>query len=210
MEKRFGPTGQVIFYSMYDQSLTINAIFEGTPLIMGLKIPSNKWNQLCDKVCSHDIDVNGESCKQKIEEHITYLNKNNLLGNILENGILCSFSELMLFDLLYNILMVIYFGIVPNDEMNGFIIGDDSGKIYGSDESNFLAEVGINSTMAEKLEKIDFILENPYICYKCKKRPECSLIMMCACKKVPYCGKDCQKADWKNHKKICPFSKKNI
>ena len=27
----------------------------------------------------------------------------------------------------------------------------------------------------------------------------------CACKKVSYCGEDCQKADWKNHKPSCPL-----
>lgn len=26
----------------------------------------------------------------------------------------------------------------------------------------------------------------------------------CVCKKVSYCGQDCQKADWKNHKPSCP------
>ncbi|KAL2760012.1 hypothetical protein ACRALDRAFT_1060033 [Sodiomyces alcalophilus JCM 7366] len=41
-------------------------------------------------------------------------------------------------------------------------------------------------------------------CTKCKKSPPEVKLKRCAkCWKSPYCSRDCQKADWKAHKKIC-------
>ncbi|KAK5988809.1 hypothetical protein PT974_10303 [Cladobotryum mycophilum] len=41
-------------------------------------------------------------------------------------------------------------------------------------------------------------------CNKCKKSPPEVTIKRCAkCSTTPYCSRDCQKADWKVHKKIC-------
>lgn len=42
------------------------------------------------------------------------------------------------------------------------------------------------------------------ICHTCKKRTIC----LCPCKAIRYCNKECQKADWKNHKQVCTFNKK--
>ena len=42
------------------------------------------------------------------------------------------------------------------------------------------------------------------MCMKCKKTDLVNKMMMCgACKSVSYCSKECQKADWKHHKKQC-------
>ncbi|EQL02299.1 hypothetical protein G6O67_007491 [Ophiocordyceps sinensis] len=41
-------------------------------------------------------------------------------------------------------------------------------------------------------------------CNSCKKSPPEVALNKCAkCSTTPYCSKDCQKADWKVHKKIC-------
>ena len=42
-------------------------------------------------------------------------------------------------------------------------------------------------------------------CTTCKKGPpEIQNMKNCAkCHKTPYCSRECQKADWKAHKKIC-------
>ncbi|EFY84134.1 hypothetical protein J3458_003723 [Metarhizium acridum] len=41
-------------------------------------------------------------------------------------------------------------------------------------------------------------------CTSCKKSPpEVSLKRCAKCSTTPYCSKDCQKADWKSHKKTC-------
>ena len=41
-------------------------------------------------------------------------------------------------------------------------------------------------------------------CYLVKPLTE---IMSCPCKRTEYCGKVCQKKDWKEHKKTCPCKK---
>jgi tetratricopeptide (TPR) repeat protein len=46
------------------------------------------------------------------------------------------------------------------------------------------------------------ITQNPKTCGWCE-RPGCSL--KCACRIVFYCGKDCQKAHYPEHKKKCPY-----
>lgn len=41
-------------------------------------------------------------------------------------------------------------------------------------------------------------------CTSCKKAPPEVNLKRCAkCSTTPYCSRDCQKADWKSHKKIC-------
>ncbi|KAH0595191.1 hypothetical protein MHUMG1_06940 [Metarhizium humberi] len=41
-------------------------------------------------------------------------------------------------------------------------------------------------------------------CTVCKKSPPEVTLKRCArCSTTPYCSRDCQKADWKSHKKIC-------
>ena len=40
------------------------------------------------------------------------------------------------------------------------------------------------------------------LCYFCKK-PEKNLKKCCKCYTAQYCGKQCQKSDWKNHKDVC-------
>ena len=44
-----------------------------------------------------------------------------------------------------------------------------------------------------------------YCCSVCQvRRPNRSLLKTCAlCRRVSYCSTECQKADWKEHKKIC-------
>ena len=42
------------------------------------------------------------------------------------------------------------------------------------------------------------------VCINCKKSPPEVDLKRCAkCSMTPYCSRDCQKADWKTHKKIC-------
>ncbi|KAI9902539.1 hypothetical protein N3K66_001891 [Trichothecium roseum] len=41
-------------------------------------------------------------------------------------------------------------------------------------------------------------------CNTCQKAPPEVILRPCAkCSTTPYCSRDCQKADWKSHKKIC-------
>jgi hypothetical protein len=38
---------------------------------------------------------------------------------------------------------------------------------------------------------------------------EAKKLANCPCKQVAYCGKKCQKEDWRYHKKICTMAKKS-
>ncbi|KAK1244312.1 hypothetical protein MKX07_003111 [Trichoderma sp. CBMAI-0711] len=41
-------------------------------------------------------------------------------------------------------------------------------------------------------------------CQNCSKTaPEITLKKCAKCQSTPYCSRDCQKADWKNHRKVC-------
>ena len=209
MERRVGPTGQVIYYSTEVQDLKITLVYNGTPLLESATLSSRQWNHFCDMIFSYGISVANEAeYKESMASHVEYLEKHNRLGNILEKGIVCEMPTMRFYDLLCSAISLIYFGFIPNDEMNGFIIQDSHNVFYGMEASDFKSELGLDNSDEDVLAKINFILDNPYICYGCKKRIEVSP-MMCMCKKIPYCGKECQIADWKNHKKICPFSKSN-
>lgn len=50
------------------------------------------------------------------------------------------------------------------------------------------------------------LLARPKICGGCEK-PGCDL--KCACKLKFYCGKECQQADWPNHKEYCRIALAN-
>ncbi|PKK73156.1 hypothetical protein RhiirC2_741371 [Rhizophagus irregularis] len=51
--------------------------------------------------------------------------------------------------------------------------------------------------------------ENQVIGNKCDYCGQISTTMQCPCKNARYCGKSCQKGDWKSHKISCSFSKKS-
>jgi len=46
-----------------------------------------------------------------------------------------------------------------------------------------------------------FSLEDPKLCKVCDKLFQ--NMSSCACKSAIYCGRECQKADWKEHKQVC-------
>jgi hypothetical protein len=48
-------------------------------------------------------------------------------------------------------------------------------------------------------------------CSKCENRPmgDRKLLFCGGCKKVEYCSRDCQKADWKEHKIVCKYFAKD-
>jgi hypothetical protein len=70
--------------------------------------------------------------------------------------------------------------------------------------SDFFQETtGIASTMSpdrEMLERRARALKRADLCFVCKK--EGSILRCSRCSKVTYCGRDCQRKDWKRHK-IC-------
>ena len=46
--------------------------------------------------------------------------------------------------------------------------------------------------------------ESRALCHKCKRVDRSNLLLQCsACFNVSYCSKECQRADWKSHKKSC-------
>lgn len=53
--------------------------------------------------------------------------------------------------------------------------------------------------------------QQPTACATCQKTEATNakpLLRCSGCKSITYCNKDCQKADWKNHKKDCSFQPK--
>jgi hypothetical protein len=50
-------------------------------------------------------------------------------------------------------------------------------------------------------------IDRPRLCWQCSasESPENKLFSCKQCKCAKYCGKECQKADWKKHKKLCKF-----
>lgn len=54
--------------------------------------------------------------------------------------------------------------------------------------------------------------QKPQACASCKKAEEANgktLLRRASCHEVSYCNQDCQKADWKSHKKNCNFQPKS-
>ena len=93
-----------------------------------------------------------------------------------------------------------------------------SNLILKSDKSNFYKSICPSDlpqtstkyeafySMAEDLKKVDFLMT----CGFCSKREESAKqFQKCnRCKIVYYCGKSCQKSDWKIHKKNCKQEEK--
>ena len=77
-------------------------------------------------------------------------------------------------------------------------------KEYGADG----AEPSIFGTASEKAKNVGnskrVVKELERKCYNVDCQKATSKLFECAkCHRVLYCSKECQQADWKNHKKVC-------
>lgn len=79
------------------------------------------------------------------------------------------------------------------DKPNIIFGNKDAQKIY----KKFVAPPKV----AASRKKVDI-----HTCYYCQRMSRKELLQCSRCQKVAYCGKDCQKADWKNHKMECVAS----
>ncbi|KAL7548669.1 hypothetical protein ACHAWF_011939 [Thalassiosira exigua] len=65
------------------------------------------------------------------------------------------------------------------------------------------SDLGISLEDIEK-SKRDVQLK---VCATCNKQePACGVFRACKCKKVIYCGRTCQRQDWKKHSKACAYA----
>lgn len=61
---------------------------------------------------------------------------------------------------------------------------------------------GLRRSFPKNLDEILGPLVRFYVCGHCKKRKE-KLLFCNRCKRIKYCGRDCQRDDWPIHKKMC-------
>ena len=86
------------------------------------------------------------------------------------------------------------------------IVGEATNQTIGLDGAEaFPSELlGIVGAVLEGLRESDDVM--PRKCAKCSK--PCTGQKCSRCKKVTYCSKDCQRDDWRRHKKDCEGKKK--
>jgi hypothetical protein len=92
-----------------------------------------------------------------------------------------------------NIINLIEKGEVANDDNNGYVIMDGSAPVFSEESAK---------TLADASAAFDAVST---ICSKCQLKKPCKFCL--GCMVAQYCSKDCQKADWKHHKKECASKK---
>lgn len=70
-----------------------------------------------------------------------------------------------------------------------------------------LLKFNFNSPSEKLKEMNDIVIGKMNLCNKCA---EVSKLRCSKCKNVKYCSTECQKADWKNHKKKCTLIVKDL
>lgn len=225
MEAKFGKKigkfiGSIYYALDISNDLYISLVWGGILLFQNFKIPATEWNMACTIVFSIEQNMNSSdstNCnidtllvsKDIVNKIIQKISENNELGtNIATSGVQYNINIYDFNNLLINTIILIYFGIIENNEHNGFLIICD-GISYGEEASNFNKYIGSGDTLLEWSVKFNEVLDNPFVCYVCDTRSNTTM-STCLCGLITYCTKECQVKDWGRHKALCPKSKKNI
>jgi hypothetical protein len=84
-------------------------------------------------------------------------------------------------------------------------------KVVPTEIKTWLQGMEVDPNYKPDLTGLLEFIHKPTVCYSCKKDHYPKRLKRCtACKFESYCDQKCQRAAWRDHKKICPFLKETL